>query len=189
MRGDRDRGANVDALGDLLPEILGDAVAPGVERNDLARHAPLRLRRDLGGRVGIGQVRPGHRVQRPGGDGERAIQRVGPAIGPDHIAVCRIGRRADHRATLACGRPIPSHGKAGGGRARLGMRGQANMCGPVGGHGWDAPDMPASPQKAKPRRDGRGRTALAVMQTCEQSGAANSCRQWANSLRFSGARS
>ena len=56
--GDRDRRPDVDALGDQLAEILRHPVAPGIERDDLAGIAPLRMRPDLADRRGVVQVRP-----------------------------------------------------------------------------------------------------------------------------------
>ena len=75
-------------------------MAPGVEGDDPARLEPLRMRADLGGRVGVVQVWPGERVERPGRDGERPVERIGAAMGADHVAVGRIGHGADDRAAL-----------------------------------------------------------------------------------------
>ena len=47
------------ALGDQVGEVVGDAVAPGIERDDLAGLAPLLVRADLADRRGVVQVRAG----------------------------------------------------------------------------------------------------------------------------------
>ena len=61
--------------------ILRDAMAPGIERHDLAGLAPLLVRADLADRGGVVEVRAGGRVHRPGGDGERAVDGIGAAMG------------------------------------------------------------------------------------------------------------
>jgi hypothetical protein len=50
--GDGDGRADIDALADPLAEILRDAMAERIERDDPAGREPLRLRRDLGSRDG-----------------------------------------------------------------------------------------------------------------------------------------
>src|SRR5262249_36228609 len=83
------------------------------------------------GRIGIGQVRTADRVERAGGDRERAIERIGAAMGADDVAVMKPRHRADHRTALARGRRPPVDGKA---RLALRMGGQADVIGAVGRH-------------------------------------------------------
>ena len=89
-------------------EDLADAVAPRVERDDLAGLRPLRMRTDLSRRVRVVQVGPGQRVERPGGHRQRAVERIGAAMGADDVAVRRVRHRADDRAALAGIRQRPS---------------------------------------------------------------------------------
>ena len=98
---DGDARADVDALGDLACEILRDQMSPRIERDDPLRVAPLRKRSDRRGGMGVGEIGPPDRVERAGGDGERAVDRIGAAMGADHVAVLRTRHRADDRPALA----------------------------------------------------------------------------------------
>ena len=64
---------------------------------------PLRERPDGRGRMGVGEVGPADRIERAGGDRERAIDRIGAAMGADDVAVLRARHRADDRPALARG--------------------------------------------------------------------------------------
>ena len=48
-------------------------MAPGIERNDRGFILPLRMGTDLNHRVGILEIRPRHRIERPGRNRQRAI--------------------------------------------------------------------------------------------------------------------
>jgi hypothetical protein len=98
--GHGDGGPDVDALGDQLGEVLGHPVAVGVERDDPHGVGPLRMGADGRGRRGVGEIGPVDRVELPGGNGQRAVERVGPGMGPDHVALARIGDAADERPAL-----------------------------------------------------------------------------------------
>ena len=116
-------------------EDLADMVAERVEGDDPARLGPLRVRADRGGRMGVGEVRAGERVQRPRRDGERPVERVGAAMGADDVAVGRVRHRADDRAALLRVGGAPADREAGGGGVRLGMGGEPDMGRAVGrGH-------------------------------------------------------
>ncbi len=132
--GDRDGRADVDAFGQLDREVLGDPVTPGVEADDLPRLMPLRVRADGHDRVGVVQFRPslrGHGARR---DRQRAVDRIGAAMGANGVAVgAGVGRR-DDRPALPGGGGVPVDGEAAG---RPGPRvgGEPNVGCPVGGHG------------------------------------------------------
>ncbi len=95
-RGHRDRRPYVPMLGETVGEGRGDEMAPGIERDDLRRIRPLPERSDRRHRRRIGEIGHVDRAQLPGGDRERAIERVGPGMGADHVAV-RIVRGRDER--------------------------------------------------------------------------------------------
>ncbi len=125
--GDRDAWADVGAFGDLLAEILRNAMAPGIERHDAARFRPLRKRPDVDHRRGVGQIRPRDRAERAGGYGKRAIERVGAAVRTDRVAVDARVHRADHRAALARRGRAPADREARGDACAARMRGEADM--------------------------------------------------------------
>ena len=128
--GDGDGRADVDALGDLGLESLRGQMAPGIERDDLARLAPLRERADADRRVGIGEIRPADRIERAGGHRERAIERIGAAMAADDVAVAGPRHRADDRAAFARGwrTPVDREARLAAG---LRMRGEADVVGSV----------------------------------------------------------
>ncbi len=98
--GDRDRRADVDAVGDMVAEILRDPVAPGVERDDLAGLAPLRVRPDVADRRRVLEVRPRLGIHRAGGNRQRAVNGIGAAMGADRVAVAAGIDRGDDRPAL-----------------------------------------------------------------------------------------
>ena len=129
--GDGDAWADVDAFGDLGREILGDQMAPRIERNDALRIAPLRKRADGCGGMGVGEVRTPDRIERAGRNGQRAVDRIGAAMGADHVAVRRARHRSDDRSALARAGGAPVDGELVL-AARRGMRGKADMVDPIG---------------------------------------------------------
>ena len=112
--------------GDLRPEGFGDHVAPRIERDDGLGADPLRERADGNGGLRVGEVGPSNRIERAGGDGKRAVDRIGAAMRADDVAVGWPRHRADDGSALARRRRAPGNGKARLG-ARRGMRGEANM--------------------------------------------------------------
>ena len=112
---------------------LRDQMAPRVERDDAPRLRPLRERPDGRGRIGVGQVGAADRVERAGRDRERAIERIGAAMGADDVAVLEPRHRADDRSALARRGRAPMNRKARL-AARLRMGGQADVIGAVGRH-------------------------------------------------------
>ena len=149
--GDRDGGPDIEAFGDLGLEGFGDQMAPGVERDDALRLRPLRERPDGRGRIGVGQVGAADRVERPGRDRERAVERIGAAMGADDVAVMKPRHRADDRS------PRASRGRAPVDRearlaARLRMGGETDVIGAVGRHVRSVAGKPNSPAT---RRCGR----------------------------------
>src|SRR5215472_3447486 len=78
--GDRYRRAYVDAGANMFGEHLPGEVAPRIERDDFRWVGPLRLPRNQSRRRGVGEIGPMVPRQRPGGDGERPIDCVGPRI-------------------------------------------------------------------------------------------------------------
>ena len=124
--GDRDARADVEAFGDLRLEGVGDQMAPRIERDDLLRLAPLRERADGGGRKRVGQVGPADRIERARRHRERAIERIGAAVGADHVAQAELRDGADDRPALARRRRVPMDREADL-RPGIGMRGEADM--------------------------------------------------------------
>ena len=61
---DRDTRPDVGALRDLRAEILGDQMAPRIERDNPLRSRPLREWPDHRGRMGVGEVGTADRAQR-----------------------------------------------------------------------------------------------------------------------------
>ena len=94
------------------------------------RLAPLRERPDAHGGMRVGEVRPADRIERACGDRKRAIERIGAAVAADGVAVARPRNGADDRAAFARARRPPADRKARL-AAGLGMRGDADMIGPV----------------------------------------------------------
>ena len=102
---------DIDAFRQLGAEILRDQMPPRVERDDTRRIGPLGKRTDGRGRIGVGEVGAADRVKRPGGDGQRAIDRVGAAVTTDDVAVLRPRDRADDRPALARTGRTPNDGE------------------------------------------------------------------------------
>src|SRR4051812_33015288 len=69
--------AHIESAGDLFREILGNAMAPGIERDDALRLAPLRMWADVDHRMCLAQVGARDGIERPGRHRERAINRIG----------------------------------------------------------------------------------------------------------------
>ena len=89
------------------------SVAPRVERDDLGRVAPLRTNGNRGCGPGAGQVGSVIARQRPGGDRQRPVDRVGAGISADRIALPRLGRAGhDRTAGRRSGRPPPQRDAA-----------------------------------------------------------------------------
>ena len=124
--GDGDTRADVEAFGDLRLEHVRDQMSPRVERDDLLRLGPLRERSDGGGGMGVGQVGPADRVERARRNRERAIERIGAAVGADHIALPELRHGADDRPALARRRRPPMDREAHF-CPRVGMRGEPDM--------------------------------------------------------------
>jgi hypothetical protein len=76
-------------------------VAPRVERDDLCRIAPLRVRPDQYCGRGVGEIRPMVTRQGPRRYGERAINCVSAGIGADRVPMARLGRARNDGATFA----------------------------------------------------------------------------------------
>ena len=74
--GNRDTGPDIDAFGDFRTEILGDAMAPWIERDNARGLRPLRKRADIDDRRGVGQIGARNRIECAGGNRERAIKRI-----------------------------------------------------------------------------------------------------------------
>ncbi len=147
--GHRDGGPDVHAVGQLGGKVLGDPVAPRIEGDDLARLAPLRVRADGGGGEGVEQLRPHQRIQRAGGDGQGAIDRVGAAVGADGVAVGAGIGGDDHRSPLAGGRRAPADRKAAGRpAARVGREPDVGC--PVAGHGRSNASKRKRPRRRSP---------------------------------------
>ncbi len=108
--GHGDGRADVVAGGQRISEAGADLGAPRVERDDLARLAPGRMRADAVGGGGVGQVRPVAGVQRARRHGQRAIHAVAAAVRADHVAVRTVGGGAHHRAALSGRRRAPADG-------------------------------------------------------------------------------
>ena len=159
----RDARADIDALGNVLAEILGDQMAPGVERDDFRGIAPLLERPDGRRRKRVGEIGTADRIERTGGDGERAIHRIGAAMAADHVAIPSARHRADDRPAGARigSTPVDRKGRLA---ARLGMRGEANVVGTVrAAHGQ-------TPKKPTARRsDGPGSAASPEQSPATQS--------------------
>ena len=96
--GDGDARPHILPGGNFVGEQLGGEVAPGIERDDRVRFAPLRERADLHRGAGVGQVRPVRRLQLAGGDGQRAIERVGAGMSADGVAAGGGLQRRHHGA-------------------------------------------------------------------------------------------
>ena len=80
----------------------------GSSETIFARVGPLRPGPDHRRRRGVGQVGPVIRRQRSGRDRERAVDRIGAAIGADRIAVPVLGRAGDDGAAQLRARLRPS---------------------------------------------------------------------------------
>jgi hypothetical protein len=138
--GDGDGRAHVEAFRDLRREAFRRQMPPGIERHDAARLAPLREWTDARRRVGVGQIGTADRIERAGGDRERAIDRIGAAVAADDVAVLRPRHRADDRTALARGRRVPADRKALLG-ARRRMGGEADVVGAVRASHGSGPEV------------------------------------------------
>ena len=129
--GDRDARPDVDSLGDFVGKVFRDEMTPGIERDNALRFAPLRERTDRCRRMRVGEIGAPDRVERARGDRERAVDRIGAAMGADDIAVLRAGYRADDRTALArAGRaPLDRELELA---SRRRMRGDPDMINPIG---------------------------------------------------------
>ena len=105
--GDRDRRPQVDARGELRGKRRRDHVAPRIERHDLVRIGPLRMRSDHFRRRRVREVRPMVAVEPSGGDRERAIERVGARVRADRVALRGIGEARHDRPALRRARGAP----------------------------------------------------------------------------------
>ncbi|MNL14672.1 hypothetical protein D3C87_1356240 [compost metagenome] len=112
--------ADVHAGGDAVCEDGGDEVAPGVERHDLVRIAPLGMGPDGLGRRRVGQIRTMRALQAARGHRQRAIDRIGPGVGADHIAARGVREAGDDRSTLGRrgGAPVDRLGRLVAARVR-----------------------------------------------------------------------
>ncbi|MGY3105616.1 hypothetical protein ACVWW7_002243 [Bradyrhizobium sp. LM6.9] len=158
----RDARSNVDALGDVLAEILGDEMPPGIERDDFCGIAPLRKRPDGRRGKGVGEIGTPDRIERAGGHCERPVHRIGAAMAADHVAIPCARHRADDRPAGACvgGAPVD---REGGLPARLRMGGQADVVGTVRAAHDQTPKKPTAR-----RSDGPGSVALPVRSPAAQ---------------------
>src|SRR5262249_35841073 len=107
---------------------------------------PLRMRADIDGRRGIRKVGPGNRVERPGRNGQRPVERIGPPVGADGIAVRSSSDRADYGPAFPRGWRAPADREAGR-SAAAGMGGKPYMSCAVA-HGGPQP-LAAPRRKAK----------------------------------------
>ena len=105
--GDRDRRADVVAAREIVAELLADQMSPRIERHDLLGIGPLRIRADMRGRRGVGEVGQLVGLERLGRDGERAVDRIAAGMHADRVAMAGIAQRRDHRAALGGGRRAP----------------------------------------------------------------------------------
>src|SRR3712207_7571449 len=83
------------SLGDLLAEDVRHHVAPGVERDDLRRVAPLREGADGHHRRGVGEVRPRDRVQ------DRKSTRLNSSHANISYAVFCLKKKTTHYLALS----------------------------------------------------------------------------------------
>ena len=84
--GDGDGRADVEAVGELVGEHLADQMAERIERNDPLGLELLAMRPDAGDGGGILKVGRVARIERAGGDRERAVDRIGAARHADGVA-------------------------------------------------------------------------------------------------------
>jgi len=100
--GARDGNGRTDihARRDAVGEGRRHHVPPRIERDDLVRIVPLRMRADGLGRRGIGQVGAMVALQVAGGNRQRAIDGIGAGVRANHIAVRRVGQRGNHGSAL-----------------------------------------------------------------------------------------
>src|SRR5262245_46706493 len=87
--GDCNRGTDINARGDVSGKRLRNQVPPWVERYNGMGLGPLRKWSDIDCRMGIRQVRATVRIERAGRYGKRPIERIGAAMGADHVSVAR----------------------------------------------------------------------------------------------------
>ena len=99
--------------------------------NDALRIGPLRKRPDRLGGVGIGKIRTPDRVERAGGNRQRAIDRIGTAMRADDVAVLRARHSADHRSAFARAGCAPGNREFKLG-TRCRVRRNANMINAIG---------------------------------------------------------
>ena len=92
----------------MFGEDLADEMAPGVERHDLAGVRPCRARCNQRCRRRVGQIGAVVGCQRPRRDGKRAIDRIGPRIGTDRIALPRFRRASNYWPAFCRGRGAPA---------------------------------------------------------------------------------
>ena len=107
--GDRDGRADVDALA-RSPVLKSSATRwpHGSSETMRVGLGPLRERADLDDRRRVVQVRPRDRIERAGGNRERAIERIGAAMRADRVAVGAGIDGADHGAAFARSRRAPA---------------------------------------------------------------------------------
>jgi hypothetical protein len=129
---DRDGRTYVDAGADVFRKDLADKMAPGVERYDFRRIAPLGMRPDQGRRRGIGEVGPMVTRQSPGRHRKRAIDCVSPGVRADGIAVSRLcGARHDGPAFGRAGRAPTQRNGASTSGSWVGSQTNVTRCGMI----------------------------------------------------------
>ena len=117
-------------------DLVGEDLADHDARTGRAkRSCPARTIADAGRSRrsdGCCAGRAGQRVHRAGRNRQRPIERIGPAMGADDVAVGWVRHRADDRPALLRIAGAPADREAGGGGVRLGMRGEPDMGRAVG---------------------------------------------------------
>jgi hypothetical protein len=105
--GHRNARPDVVAAHEVVAERLADEMSPRVERHDLFRIEPLRVRSDALDRRRIGQV--GHVIigERSGRNCQRAINRVTAGMASNGIAMIGVAQGRDHGSAFARGRRAP----------------------------------------------------------------------------------
>jgi hypothetical protein len=128
----RDGRTYVDAGADVFRKDLADEMAPGVERYDFRRIAPLGMRPDQRRRRGVGEIWAMVTRQGPRRHGKRAIDCVSPGVRADGIAVSRLcGARHDGPAFGRAGRAPTQRNGASTDCSWVGSQTNVTRCGMI----------------------------------------------------------
>jgi len=96
----------------MIAERFTDKMPPRIERDDLARVRPLRVRPHAVGRRGVGEVRDVIRGERTGGDRERTIDRIAAGMRANGVAVIGVMDGRNDRSALGGGWRTPADRRA-----------------------------------------------------------------------------